>query len=130
MTIQKRELKTPSFEMVGKPGGMFGFLEALCTHTYLYLSFLHSLFKFLQSCSFPCCSTATVLTVRRLYLNYPNECVLTYRNPYLLAAPPQSLTFSPLLIYKMPFSSFSPLIALEVQSRALCMLSKYSTTEL
>lgn len=74
--------------MVGKPGGMFGFLEALCTHTYLYLSFLHSLFKFLQSCSFPCCSTATVLTVRRLYLNYPNECVLTYRNPYLLAAPP------------------------------------------
>lgn len=130
MTIQKRELKTPSFEMVGKPGGMFGFLEALRTHTYLYLSFLHSLFKFLQSCSFPCCSTATVLTVRRLDLNYPNECVLTYRNPYLLAPAPQSLTFSPLLFYRMPLSSFTPLIALEVQGRALCMLSKYSTTEL
>lgn len=58
----------------------------LCIHilTSIFLS-LHSIFP--QSDSFPCCSTESVLTVRRLYLNYPNECVLTYINPYLLTAP-------------------------------------------
>lgn len=79
----------------------------LCVHILTSTLCLHSLFKLLQSHFFPCCSTETVLTVGRLCLNYPNPCVLNYLNPYLLTAPsPWSLIFSPLLIFRLPFSSF------------------------